>query len=178
MNHFTHNLLFRRIAIGLGLLTMAFKPALNMLNPGDNAPEISAVATDGSTVQLKNYFGKKLIVIYFYPADNTGGCTREACDFRDSKADYDAVNAVVFGVSTDDLASHKDFSSRYNLNFPLLVDTDHAICNAFGVPVSNSTAKRVTFIIGLDGKIAKTWDGVHVIGHALEVLAELKLLAK
>lgn len=181
MNSSTNN---KGILYDLGSLALAGAALIGgflmdtsaMLKPGDVAPDFTAVTTDGTAVKLSDYTGKSYIVIFFYPRDNTGGCTREACEFRDARADYQAANAVVFGVSTDDQASHQDFTARNNLNFPLLVDTDHAICTAFGVPVRGDMASRVTFLIGLDGHVANVWPSVNPTGHAAQVLEAIKNL--
>jgi peroxiredoxin Q/BCP len=140
-----------------------------MLSQGDKAPDFTAVTTTGTTVSLHDYFGRNNVVLYFYPEDDTGGCTAEACEFRDSKVEYDGSNTVVFGVSTDDQASHQAFTAKYDLNFPLLVDTDGAICDAYDVP-HDPWPKRVTYLIDTDGMIARVWEQVNVRGHAAEVL--------
>ncbi len=140
-----------------------------MLQPGTPAPDFTATTTGGTTVSLHDYTGRK-VVLFFYPQDDTPGCTREACGFRDSKEDFDAANAVVFGVSMDDDASHQAFTRKYNLNFPLIVDADGAICEAYGVSRKGTWAKRVTFLIDEKGTIEKTWDEVDPTDHAAEVL--------
>lgn len=148
-----------------------------MLQPGTPAPDFTATATDGGTIMLSQYRDAHNVVLFFYPEDDTGGCTREACDFRDASELYAAADAVVLGVSTDSRESHEAFSSKYGLNFPLLVDSDHAICNAYGVPVDERWAARVTFLIGRDGVIRRTWEQVRVVGHADEVLQAVRDLA-
>ncbi len=145
-----------------------------MLQPGNPAPDFTAMATDGGTITLSQYRGAHNVVLFFYPEDDTAGCTREACDFRDAGDLYAAADAVVLGVSTDSRESHQAFSSKYGLNFPLLVDGDHAICNAYGVPVDERWAARVTFLIGRDGVIKRTWEAVRVVGHADEVLQAVR----
>src|SRR4051812_2335290 len=107
-----------------------------MLKPGDIAPDFSAMTTDGAVVTLHNYFGRNNVVLFFYPEDDTSGCTVEACEFRDAKPDFDATDTVVFGVSVDDQASHKAFTDKFNLNFPLIVDEDGKICELYDVPMN------------------------------------------
>lgn len=140
-----------------------------MLEQGAPAPDFTAITTGGNEVSLHDYRGRK-VVLYFYPQDDTPGCTREACEFRDTKENFDAANAVVFGVSMDDDAAHQAFTQKYSLNFPLIVDADGAICDAYGVARSGTWAKRVTFLIDEEGTIEKVWESVNPTGHASEVL--------
>src|SRR5688572_17261301 len=152
-------------------LIALFKPSTPirpMLKEGDNAPEIEAIATDGSTIRLSDFKGRNNVVLYFYPADDTPGCTRQACDLRDAKPDFDRTNSVILGVSTDDQLSHQAFAAKYSLNFPLLVDTEGTICDAYGVP-HNGGPKRVTFLIDTDGRIARVWEKVAVSTHRSDV---------
>jgi peroxiredoxin Q/BCP len=147
-----------------------------MLKAGDKAPDFSATTTDGNVISLHDYFGRNNVVLYFYPEDDTSGCTIEACEFRDARVDYDSANTVVFGVSNDDQASHQAFTRKFDLNFPLLVDTSGEICDAYDVPHQNGP-KRVTYLINTDGIIEKVWEQVNARGHAAEVLgavAELR----
>lgn len=113
------------------------------------------------------------MVLFFYPEDDTPGCTREACGFRDAKPEYDAADTVIFGISLDDQTAHQAFTQKYSLNFPLLVDTDGAICNAYDVPINNRWPKRTTYLINKQGIISKVWEQVHVAVHAAEVLEEI-----
>jgi peroxiredoxin Q/BCP len=114
-------------------------------------------------------------VLYFYPEDDTGGCTVEACGFRDAYGEYTDAGAVVFGVSPDDQASHQRWTEKISLNFPLLVDSDGAISKAYGVPWTEyNQPRRVTFLIDPEGKIQRTWEKVDVRIHAAEVLEEIK----
>lgn len=147
-----------------------------MLKEGETAPDIEAIATDGTTIRLSDFKGRSNVVIYFYPADDTAGCTRQACDLRDAKAELDATDTVVLGVSTDDLESHKAFTDKYSLNFPLLVDTDGAICDAFGVP-HDGGARRMTFLIDTSGCIARVWEKVGVLSHRAEVAEAIAALS-
>ena len=147
-----------------------------LLAPGDPAPELEAVAQTGQAVSLKSLRGKP-VVVYFYPKDDTPGCTIEAKSFRDSWVDLKKANAVVLGVSSQDNDSHRAFTSKFELPFLLLPDTDHKIAQAFGVPVHLGFAKRVTFLIDKDGKIAKVWPDVDPNEHAEAVVAALKALS-
>ncbi len=141
-----------------------------LLQAGDAAPEIAATAHTGQPVKFADFKGKP-IVVYFYPKDDTPGCTVEAQGFRDDYADIAKTGAVVLGVSTDDNESHRAFATKYELPFLLLPDTDQQITKAFGVPVSEKGyAKRVTFVIDRQGKIAKVFPEVKPDGHAKEVL--------
>jgi peroxiredoxin Q/BCP len=139
-----------------------------MLNEGDIAPDFEAIATDGSTIRLSDFKGRNNVVLYFYPMDDTPGCTRQACDLRDAKPEFDRTNTVILGVSNDDQASHQAFTSKYSLNFPLLVDTDGAICDAYGVPHEGGP-RRVTFLIDTDGRVARVWEKVSVASHRIDL---------
>ena len=150
--------------------------------PGDPAPDFTGKLTDGSTVSLKDYRGKKL-VMYFYPMDDTPGCTAQACSLRDANKEIARKGAAILGVSTQDSASHQKFTDKYKLNFPLLADTDKSVGKAYGTIGGGgllSAAKaivgmadRVTFIIDEKGKIAHIIDSVDTRNHAEEVLALL-----
>jgi thioredoxin-dependent peroxiredoxin len=150
---------------------------------GAKAPDFTLAADDGTKVKLSQFRGKP-VVVYFYPKDDTPGCTREACAFRDRKKDLEKLGAVVLGLSPDDAASHAKFRDKFELNFPLLVDTDHKVADKFGAwREKNMYGKismgiqRSTFLIDADGKVAKVWKKVNVDGHdekVLEALRELK----
>jgi peroxiredoxin Q/BCP len=152
------------------------------LKPGDPAPDFEGVTTDGTRVSLKDYRGKKL-VMYFYPMDDTPGCTKQACSLRDHNKDIAARGAAILGVSTQDEASHRKFTEKYKLNFPLLADKDGKVGRAYGTIGGGgllSAAKaligmadRVTFVIDEKGKIAHVIDRPDVANHAEEVLALL-----
>ncbi|MCE7933878.1 MAG: peroxiredoxin [Chlorobi bacterium CHB2] len=144
-----------------------------MTPEGVPAPDFTATTTDGTVVTLSHFQGSNNVVLFFYPEDDTPGCTREACGFRDAKPEYDAADTVIFGVSLDDQASHQAFTEKFSLNFPLLVDSGGEICAAYGVPVNNRWPKRVTFLVNKEGIISKVWEQVHVAAHATEVLQEL-----
>lgn len=150
-----------------------------MLKEGDSAPDFRLSSDDGKEYSLKSLKGKK-VVLYFYPKDDTPGCTVEACGFRDGIDAIRKKNAVVIGVSRDSLDSHAKFRSKYNLNFPLLADTDEKLCNAFGVLAEKNMygkksigVVRSTFIIDESGKIAKVISPVKAEGHEAEVLRYL-----
>jgi peroxiredoxin Q/BCP len=141
------------------------------LSVGATAPDFTTKDTNGNTVSLSDYAGKT-VVLYFYPKDDTPGCTKEACSFRDSYTDYQGKDVTVFGVSMDDEASHKAFTDKYSLPFPLLVDSDGALTKAYDVD-GGGYAKRVTYIIDGDRKIAKVYDRVNTETHASDILADL-----
>jgi peroxiredoxin Q/BCP len=126
---------------------------------GDKAPLFTGQDQDGKTVKLKSLVGKKIVLLYFYPKDNTPGCTNEACGFRDRLGELQKDNVEVIGVSFDSAESHKKFIADYNLNFRLLSDPDGKIVDAYGVQVmGRKMARRVSFLIGLDGKIVHVTD--------------------
>ena len=146
---------------------------------GDKAPAFSVKDDTGQTVKLSDFKGKK-VVLYFYPKDDTPGCTKEACNFRDGIAALKKRGAVVLGVSADSVESHKKFKTKFSLNFPLLADTDRAIIEAYDVWKEKSMygkkymgIERTTFVIGSDGKISHIFPKVKVDQHADEVLAAL-----
>jgi thioredoxin-dependent peroxiredoxin len=143
------------------------------LKPGDIAPDFSAESTDGSRISLGQFKGKSNVVLYFYPEDMTSGCTIEAQKFRDDRDKFTAANTVILGVSLDDRAKHEAFTKKDNLNFPLLADTDRAICTAYGVPINGHQPKRWTFLIGKDGKIARTYHSVDPKIHSEQLLKDI-----
>ena len=147
-----------------------------MLKEGTVAPDFTVKDENGETVKLKDLRGQK-VVLYFYPKDDTPGCTKEACAFRDAFADYKKRNIKVLGVSLDSEASHKKFAAKYKLPFTLLADTDHAISDAYGVygqkkfmGRSYMGVNRMTFLIDEKGKIKKVFEKVKPEDHAQEVL--------
>lgn len=155
------------------------RPPVAPPQPGDSAPPFRATATDGSIVSLADFRGKK-VVLYFYPKDDTPGCTKEACGFRDVYAEIQQRGAVVLGVSTDPVKAHRKFTEKFSLPFPLLADVDKQIVTAYGVWGEKSFmgrkylgTHRVTFLVGPDGRIARVWPRVKPEGHAAEVLAAL-----
>lgn len=140
---------------------------------GAHAPGFTVKDTNGNTVSLADYAGKT-VVLYFYPKDDTPGCTKEACSFRDSYSAYQGKDIVVLGVSRDDEASHQAFTQKFNLPFPLLADVDGILTKAYDVD-GGGYAKRVTYVIDGDGKIAKVYDSVKTETHATDILADLGL---
>ncbi|MBD2678555.1 MULTISPECIES: peroxiredoxin [Nostoc] len=140
---------------------------------GTDAPAFTAKDTNGNTVSLSDFAGKT-VVLYFYPKDDTPGCTKQACSFRDAQSKYQNKDVVVLGVSADDEVSHQAFTQKYNLNFPLLADTDKSLIKAFDVD-GGGYAKRVTYVIGPDGKITHVDASVNTTTHAEDVLAALGL---
>jgi peroxiredoxin Q/BCP len=152
------------------------------LEEGTKAPAFTLSADDGSKVKLADLKGHA-VVLYFYPADDTPGCTREACAFRDRSSELKKLGAKVYGVSPDDVASHVKFRDKYKLNFPLLADPDHKIADKFGAwREKNMYGKksmgivRSTFLIGPDGIIKRVWRSVKVDGHDAAVIAALNEL--
>jgi thioredoxin-dependent peroxiredoxin len=154
------------------------------IEPGKKAPAFTLVADDGSKVRLADLVGSP-VVLYFYPKDDTPGCTKEACAFRDLKADLKKLGAKIFGVSPDDVASHVKFRDKYDLNFPLLADPDHATAEKYGAwreknMYGNKSmgVQRSTYLIDAEGKVAKVWKRVQVEGHDQQVLEALNKLKK
>ncbi|MEK7656403.1 MAG: thioredoxin-dependent thiol peroxidase [Elusimicrobiota bacterium] len=146
---------------------------------GDPAPDFSAVDETGKTHSLEAYRGKT-VVLYFYPKDDTPGCTVEACDFRDNHKAFLKKGAAVLGVSPDDAASHLKFKEKFDLPFPLLADEDKTLCKAYGVWKEKSMygrnymgVERSTFVIGPDGKLAEAIRKVSPKGHAAALLTAL-----
>ncbi|BAS55091.1 bacterioferritin comigratory protein [Leptolyngbya boryana NIES-2135] len=138
------------------------------LNVGDTAPDFTVKDTNGNTVKLSDYAGQT-VVMYFYPKDDTPGCTKEACSFRDNYEQYTSKGIPVFGVSMDDEASHQRFTEKFSLPFPLLADTDGAITKAYDVD-GGGYSKRVTYVIGSDGKIAQVFTTIQTDTHATDIL--------
>jgi thioredoxin-dependent peroxiredoxin len=143
------------------------------LSVGTDAPAFTAKDTNGNTISLSDFAGKT-VVLYFYPKDDTPGCTKQACSFRDSQAEYKDKDVVVLGVSADDEVSHQAFTNKYNLNFPLLADTQKSIITAYDVD-GGGYAKRVTYIIDGNGKIIDVDSAVNTTTQASDVLAKLGL---
>ncbi|HIK29501.1 MAG: peroxiredoxin [Oscillatoriaceae bacterium SKW80] len=143
---------------------------------GTAAPAFTAKDTNGNTVKLSDFAGK-ILVLYFYPKDDTPGCTKEACSFRDSWSAYLNKGIAVVGVSRDDETSHKKFTEKYQLPFPLLADVDGAITRAYDV-VKGDKAKRVTYVIDRIGRIAQVYEGdtLNPETHAQDILNNLKVL--
>lgn len=147
--------------------------SLSSLKPGIQAPTFTAPDSDGKTIRLADYHGKK-VVLYFYPKDDTPGCTVESCGLRDNYQKIRSLGAEVLGVSTDDSASHRKFADKFNLPFTLVADHDKKISRAYGVLKEESgTDRRVTFLIDEHGKIEKVFDPVKPADHPAEVIAAL-----
>ncbi|HYO71859.1 MAG TPA: thioredoxin-dependent thiol peroxidase [Archangium sp.] len=151
---------------------------------GHPAPDFQLQDQNGNDVKLSRLRGKN-VVLYFYPKDDTPGCTREACDFRDEHSALEAAGAVVLGVSPDDTKSHQKFATKFSLTFPLLADTERQVCDAYGVWGEKSLygrkfmgVTRATFLIDTEGKVARVWPKVKVDGHVQEILQSLKGGAK
>ncbi|MBI1353176.1 MAG: thioredoxin-dependent thiol peroxidase [Acidobacteria bacterium] len=150
-----------------------------MLNVGDKAPDFTAPTDGGGTISLKDLRGKK-VILYFYPKDNTPGCTTEACDFRDAAPVLETKGAVVLGVSPDSVKSHDGFKNKFGLPFRLISDQDHAIAEAYGAWQEKSMygkkymgIQRSTFVIDGEGKIAQVHGKVKVKGHVADLLERL-----
>jgi peroxiredoxin Q/BCP len=151
--------------------TASVVPALEAKPPaeGDAAPRVTFKLQDGKTTSVADYAGKYLVV-YFYPKDDTPGCTTEALGFRDSYKELQAFDVQVLGVSTQDAASHQAFMSKHELPFPLVVDSDESVAKAFGVPVRLGIAARQTFLIGPGGELVKIWRDVKPEEQAQAIL--------
>ena len=150
------------------------------LKVGDPAPAFTVATSGGGKISLADYSGKN-VILYFYPKDDTPGCTKEACAFRDYFADFKKKGMVILGVSPDPVKKHDEFVEKFKLPFPLLADEDKKIVQAYGVWGEKSFmgrkylgTHRVTFLIGPDGKIKKIWPAVKAEEHAAEVLAGLE----
>jgi len=151
-----------------------------MLEVGKKAPDFSLLNQDGNKISLKDYLGKK-VVLYFYPKDDTSGCTKEACSFSADLPKFSKVDAIILGVSPDSVKSHKKFSEKYKLKFDLLADEEKKIVEKYGVWKEKSMygrkymgVERTTFIIDENGKIKKIFNKVKVEGHNKEVMESLK----
>ena len=149
------------------------------LQVGDRAPDFEVLDGEGNTVKLSDFQGKR-VILYFYPRDNTPGCTKEACGFRDRLPEFEAQNTVILGVSGDDAKSHGKFTTKFDLNFPLLCDTENTVAEAYG---SYGLKKfmgrefmgvfRQTFVIGPDGTLEKIYRKVKAEPHPAQVLEDL-----
>jgi len=144
---------------------------------GDSLPDITLPANDAQDIDLGQLEGKKL-VLYFYPKDNTSGCTVQGKDFRDAKADFDATNCRILGVSRNTVRQHENFIKKFEFNFDLLADTEETLCNHYGVLKEKSMygrkyigIERSTFLYDSQGKLVREWRNVKIPGHVAEVLA-------
>jgi peroxiredoxin Q/BCP len=152
------------------------------LSPGDNAPDFESPDDTGTKVSLASFAGKKL-VLYFYPKDDTSGCTKEAIDFNGLRGEFKKAGAAILGVSPDTVASHAKFKTKHKLSLALAADESKAMLEAYGVWVEKSMygrkymgVARTTFLIGKDGRIASVWNKVKVPGHAEAVLVAVETL--
>jgi peroxiredoxin Q/BCP len=146
---------------------------------GDKAPLVQGKDQNGKEWNLAEVVGKKVVLLYFYPKDDTPGCTKEACGFRDRIAELKKDNVEVIGVSFDSPESHQKFISKYNLNFPLLADTEGTIADAYGVRMTGKNmARRTSFLIGLDGKIVHVTDTMNAGTHLSEMQEAVASLNK
>ncbi len=153
-----------------------------LIDEGKKAPAFSLNDQDGKAHKLSDYAGRP-VILYFYPKDDTPGCTKESCDFRDNLPKFKKSKAAVFGVSILDEKSKKKFAEKFDLNFSLLADAEHEVAEKYGVWQEKSLygrkfmgIVRTTYLIGPDGKVARRWDNVKVDGHAEEVLAATNAL--
>ena len=147
---------------------------------GKPAPDFTLPSTSGQSVSLRQFKGKKTVVLYFYPNDDTPGCTKEACGFRDLSAQFEAVGAIILGISTDSIESHLKFQAKQRLPFELLSDPEAMTCKAYGVWKQKNLygkkflgIERTTFVIDKTGRIAQIYPKVKVDGHVADVLAFL-----
>jgi len=144
---------------------------------GRTAPEFTLPSTTGESISLKQFKGKKTVILYFYPKDETPGCTKEACDFRDHAAEFEKHQAVILGISTDSLESHQHFKEKQKLPFPLLSDPDATVSKMFGVYKQKNLygkksmgIERTTFVIDRTGRIAQIYPKVKVEGHIQDLI--------
>ncbi len=149
------------------------------IEPGKKAPDFTLVADNGQKIKLSQFRGRP-VVLYFYPKDDTPGCTREACAFRDAKAQLEKLGAQVLGISPDEVQSHAQFRDKYSLNFPLLADPDHKVAEKYGAwrekvrfGKKSMGIQRSTYLIDADGVVRRVWKNVQVDGHDQEVLKAL-----
>jgi peroxiredoxin Q/BCP len=165
------------LALASTALLAAKAPAVDLTPVGAVAPNFTLPSQEDKMVSLKDYKGK-WVVLYFYPKDQTTGCTIEAHNFQRDLPKYDALNAVVLGVSLDTVESHKTFCSKDSLTFKLLADPDHKVIDAYGVPIATrgtmSFANRDTFLISPAGKVVKQWEVKDIQAHSDEVLAAIQ----
>jgi len=157
---------------------------MQKLKVGDIAPDFTLPTNGGDTLTLSNFKGQK-VILYFYPKDNTPGCTQESCDFRDGAEKFSALNAQIIGVSKCSVKKHDNFVEKYNLNFPLISDENDTLCETYGTWVEKNMygkkymgIERSTFLIDEQGKILQIWRNVKVKGHAESVKSEIETLEK
>ena len=146
------------------------------LKVGDKAPGIEAETYGGEKIKLSDYRGNKLVALYFYPKDYTGGCTKEACSIRDGMKELEKLGVQVLGVSTDSVKSHEGFKEKHSLNFPLLSDKSKDVIKSYGVVSDSGSAKRETFLIDKAGVIRYIWTKVKTTEHSEEIAEKVKEL--
>jgi peroxiredoxin Q/BCP len=170
---------FKTLLVTAGIIFSAATTFAAMPKAGDVAPLFTGTDQNGKDFKLADLVGKKIVLLYFYPKDFTGGCTKEACSFRDGFEDFATNNVEIVGVSFDSADSHLQFIAKYKLNFTLLADTNGIIAKAYDVkmPIMNM-AKRVSFLIGLDGKIVHVTDTGNPDVHLAEMKAAIAGLKK
>ena len=166
------------------ILELKYHPVMPPIEEGKKAPAFALPDQNGTVHRLKDYAGKP-VVLYFYPKDDTPGCTTEACGFRDAHPDYRKAGAVVLGVSVLGPASKAKFAAKHGLDFPLLADEDHAVAEKYGAWQQRSLygrkfmgIARITYLIAPDGTVAKRWDKVSPTKHAAEVLGAVRELTQ
>jgi len=175
----THSL--KKIVAGFAALFLAaaIVGAAETPKTGDQAPAFQGMDQNGKAIKLSDFAGKQVVLLYFYPKDDTPGCTKEACGLRDRMADLEKDHVQVIGVSFDDADSHKKFIAKHNLNFPLLVDTGGTIADAYGVRMpGKNMARRASFLIGKDGKILHVTDTPKAETHLAEMKEAVEKLKK
>jgi peroxiredoxin Q/BCP len=166
------SLLSAGLSFLFGACTSVARPdgGSGLLSAGAKAPEVIGTTPDGKPLTLSSVHGR-IAVVYFYPKDETPGCTREACAFRDVFTKYEARQVTIFGVSRDSEERHVEFRTKHKLPFPLVADQDGSVARAYGVPSRFGMSSRVTFLVGKEGKILRVWPNVDPGVHAEEVLA-------
>lgn len=143
---------------------------------GDKAPDFNAETYGGEKIKLNDFLSKKTVALYFYPRDNTPGCTKEACSMRDGMRELEGLGIQVLGVSTDSVKSHESFMDKFSLNFPLLSDKSKIIVKAYGVESDDGSTKRVTFLIDKSGIVRHIWEKVDTARHSEEVIEKVREL--
>jgi len=146
------------------------------LEVGNQAPDFEAETYGAEKVRLSDFYSKGTVALYFYPRDNTPGCTKEACSLRDAEEELISLGVQVLGVSTDGVKSHENFRNKFSLNFPLLSDKSREIVDLYGIKSKFDTARRVTFLIEKGGRIAHIWKKVKTSSHAEEVTEKVREL--
>jgi peroxiredoxin Q/BCP len=143
---------------------------------GEKAPDFEAETYSGKKIKLSDFIKNKAVALYFYPRDNTPGCTKEACSMRDGMKELEKLGVQVLGVSTDSVKSHEGFRDKYSLNFPLVSDKSKNIVKTYGVESDFGSARRITFLIDKTGTIRHVWEKVNTASHSDEVISKVKEL--